>query len=167
MTSRRFGWAARLVLAGTMVTAGTAGASMSLQVDLPALARRSTSVVHAHVIDVRSAWNDQRTFIFTFVTLRVEEKFRGESPETVVVRVPGGRVGDFVAEMDGAPQFSLGEEIVAFLASWDDGTPMVAGYQQGLSRVEKDVLGNRILHGGKADGMPISELARAVGLIGQ
>src|SRR5262245_35457252 len=87
MMCRNRGWG--LVLAGSMMAAGSAVASTFLQVDLPALTRMSTSVVHAHVTDVSSAWNDQKTFIFTHVTLRVEETFRGEPSETVVVRVPG------------------------------------------------------------------------------
>lgn len=167
MTSRDRRRAAGLVLAASMLAAGAVPASVFVQIDLPALARMSTSVVHARVTDVRSAWNDQKTFIFTYVTLRVEESFRGESPDTVVVRVPGGRVDNFVVEMEGAPQFQPAEDVVAFLGRWNDGTPMVAGYLQGLSRVETDAVGNRILRGGKAGGMPISELARAVGRAGR
>jgi len=101
------------------------------------------------------------------MTLKVEETLRGASQDTVVVRVPGGRVGDYVAEMEGAPRFVQDDDVVAFIGRWEDGAPMIAGYFEGVSRVEKDAHGNRILRGGKAHGMPISELARAVARVGQ
>jgi hypothetical protein len=62
--------------------------------------------------------------------------------------------------MEGAPQFHKGDQIVAFIARWQDGVPMVAGYAQGLSKVNPDRLGNLMLEGGLADGMPLSELGR-------
>jgi len=167
MMSRSRWGAAGLTLAASMVAAGPVTASVFLQVDLPALTKMSASVVHARVIDVRSAWNDDGTFIFTYVTLKVEETFRGASQDTVVVRVPGGRVGDYVAEMEGAPLLMQDDDVVAFIGRWEDGAPMIAGYFEGVSRVEKDAHGNRFLRGGKAHGMPISELARAVARVEQ
>jgi hypothetical protein len=62
--------------------------------------------------------------------------------------------------MGGAPRFTEGEEIVAFVGRWDDGVPRVAGYAEGISRVRKDNLGHLKLQGGLADGLPVSELAR-------
>jgi len=166
-TRRDHRWTVGLVLAALLGVAGTASGSVFVKVDLPTLAKQSEMVVHAKVVDVRSEWNAEGTFIFTHVTLAVEESFRGESPRTLTVRVPGGQVGDFVAEMHGAPKFEMDDDIVAFIGRWHDGVPMVAGYQAGLSRVEKDVLGNRILRGGIAEGMPISALAREVGRVGR
>jgi hypothetical protein len=167
MISRNRVWIAGVALAACMVAAAPVAASVFLKVDIPGLTRMSTAVVHAQVTEVRSAWNDEKTFIFTYVTLRVDETFRGEATETVVVRVPGGKVGDYVVEMEGAPRFRTGDEVVVFLGRWDDGAPMVAGYAQGVSRVQKDALGNRFLRGGIAEGMTISDLGRAVGRVGR
>jgi predicted protein tyrosine phosphatase len=69
-------------------------------------------------------------------------------------------VDGYTVEMGGAPRFTEGEEIVAFVGRWDDGVPMVAGYAEGISRVRKDNLGHLMLQGGLADGLPVSELAR-------
>jgi len=69
--------------------------------------------------------------------------------------------------MEGAPVFHEGDEIVAFLARWDDGAPMVAGYAEGLSTVVRDPAGNAILRGGLADGMPVSELAKTLARVGR
>jgi hypothetical protein len=145
-----------IFLAGISLTA----ASTFLKVDIPTLKKMSESVVQAGVVDVRSAWNDEGSAIFTFVTLEVTGRLHGTAEGQIVVRVPGGTVGDFTSEMEGAPQFHKGDEVVAFIARWNDGVAMVAGYAEGLSRVNRDHLGNLILQGGLADGMPISELGR-------
>lgn len=145
-----------ILLAGVSLTM----ASTFLKVDIPTLKKMSESVVHANVVDMRSAWNDEGSAVFTYVTLEVKGRLHGTAQDQIVVRVPGGTVGDFTSEMEGAPQFHKGDHIVAFIARWYDGVPMVAGYAQGLSRVNQDRLGNEILEGGLADGMPMSELAR-------
>ena len=148
--------AAGAILLGTTLTA----ASTFLKVDVPALKRMSEAVVQADVVDVRSAWNDEGSAIFTFVTLQVTGRLHGAAADQLVVRVPGGTVGDFTSEMEGAPVFHEGDHIVAFIARWFDGAPMVAGYAQGLSKINRDRLGNLMLEGGVADGMPLAELGK-------
>jgi hypothetical protein len=144
----------------------TSLASTFLKVDVPALKRMSESVVQANVIDVRSAWNDEGSAIFTYVTLEVTGRLHGPADGQLVVRVPGGTVGDFTSEMEGAPVFHQGDHIVAFIARWFDGVPMVAGYAQGLSKVNRDRLGNLMLEGGVADGMPLAELGKQLSRAG-
>ena len=69
-------------------------------------------------------------------------------------------MGDFTSEMEGAPQFHKGDQIVAFIARWYDGVPMVAGYAQGLVEGQPGSPRKRDSRGGAADGMPILELGR-------
>jgi hypothetical protein len=145
-----------ILLAGVSLTT----ASSFLKVDVPTLKGMSESVVHAKVVDVRSAWNDEGSAIFTYVTLDVKGRLHGAADNQLVVRVPGGTVGDFTSVMEGAPQFEKGDNIVAFIGRWRDGAPMVAGYAQGLSKINQDRLGNQVLEGGVADGMPLSDLGR-------
>jgi hypothetical protein len=144
------------VLAGVSLTA----ASTFLKVDIPTLMRMSESVVRANVVDVRSAWNDEGSAIFTFVTLEVTGRLHGTAEGQIVIRVPGGTVGDFTSEMEGAPKFEPGTDVVAFISRWHDGVAMVTGYAEGLSRVNRDTRGNLMLHGGLVDGMPMSDLGR-------
>jgi len=143
-----------------------AGASTFLKVDVPALRGMSEAVVQADVVDVRSAWNDEGSAIFTYVTLEVTGRLHGAADAQIVVRVPGGTVGDFTSVMEGAPVFQQGDKIVAFIARWRDGVPMIAGYAQGVSRVHRDRLGNDVLEGGVADGMPLTELGKQLGRAG-
>jgi hypothetical protein len=141
--------------------------STFLKVDIPTLRAMSEAVVKAHVVDVRSSWNDEGTAIFTYVTLEVKGRLSGRTDNQLIVRVPGGTVGNFTSVMEGAPEFTVGDDVVAFIARWDDGVPMIAGYAEGVSRVKQDGIGNAILHGGLANGMPISELSKQLGRSGR
>ncbi|HEX4825990.1 MAG TPA: hypothetical protein VFV19_16955 [Candidatus Polarisedimenticolaceae bacterium] len=156
------------LIAGAIVLGGItlSAASTFLKVDVPTLKRMSEAVVQADVVDVRSAWNEEGSAIFTYVTLQVMGRLHGASTDQVVVRVPGGTVGDFTSEMEGAPVFHEGDHVVAFIGRWFDGVPMVAGYAQGLSRINRDRLGNLMLEGGVADGMPLAELGKQLARAG-
>jgi hypothetical protein len=156
------------LVAGAILLGGIslAAASTFLKVDVPTLKRMSEAVVQANVIDVRSAWNDEGSAIFTYVTLQVVGRLHGDAADQLVVRVPGGTVGDFTSEMEGAPVFHEGDRIVAFIGRWFDGAPMVAGYAEGLSKVNRDRLGNLMLEGGVADGMPLAELGKQLAQAG-
>ena len=147
---------AAFIIAGS----GLAGASTFLKEDVASLKKQSEAVVHAKVVDVRSYWDPTGSTIFTDVTLDVKGRLHGSSDNQIIVRVPGGTVGDFTVEMEGAPKFDMDDDVVAFIARWYDGVPMVAGYFQGLMKVQHDKLGNDFLRGGVADGLAMSELAR-------
>ena len=103
--------------------------------------------MHARVTEVRSEWNADRTYVFTYVTLEVKRALAGPKRAYETVRVPGGTVGDFSAVMEGAPQFAVGDNVVVFLGAWDDGQLMVEGYFQGVSKVVRDAVGNEMLRG--------------------
>jgi hypothetical protein len=156
-----------VAMLGAFAPAGPGLASTFLRVDIPELRTMSDAVVQAQVVEVRSAWNAERSMIFTHVTLDVVRTLHGTAPRQITVRVPGGAVDGFTAEMIGAPRFAAGTEVVAFIARWDDGVPMVAGYAQGLSRVLPDRAGNLMLRGGLGDGMPLVDFVRLLGRSGR
>jgi hypothetical protein len=146
-----------------IMAAGPALASTFLKVDIQDLKKTSEAVIRGNVVEVRSFWNAEGTMIFTEAAIDVTERLHGHPDDLLVVRTVGGTVDGYTVEMEGAPQFREGEQIVAFIARWDDGVPMVAGYAGGISRVRKDNLGQLVLHGGLADGLRVSELARQLG----
>src|SRR5262245_41207616 len=129
---------------------GAATASVFLKEDVKSLKKQSEAIVHAKVVEVRSYWNADHSAIFTDVALDVKGRLHGNSDNLIIVRVPGGTVDDYTVEMEGAPRFDVDDEVVAFIGRWKDGVPMVAGYFQGLSKVNRDKLGNAFLRGGVA-----------------
>ncbi len=132
-------------------------ATVILEADIPALRKLSDSVVHARVADIQSAWNAERSMIFTHVTLDVIRTLHGTHRDRIVVRVPSGSVDGFTVQMPGAPRFRAGN-VVVFIGAWDDGTARVVGYFQGLSQVAPDRCGVLMLHEGAADGLSLPVL---------
>jgi hypothetical protein len=80
----------------TVLPAMTARPLHSFPLPLTArqLAAGSPHVVVAVVEDARSVWNAEHTLIFTEYGLRIEEQLKGDAPERVTLRVPGGTVGE-------------------------------------------------------------------------
>lgn len=168
MSVRRRSWTTALAMSA-LLAGGIAGARAStyLRQSTADLIQKSHSVVHAKVAEVRSEWNSDRTYVFTYVTLEVKRSLMGGKRAYETVRVPGGQVGDFRAVMEGAPEFRVGDNVVVFLGTWDDGVSMVEGYFQGLSRVDRDAAGNEMLRGGSAHGQSVAQLARQIAASGR
>jgi hypothetical protein len=138
-------------------------ATTLMKVDVPMLQQASESVVHARVKGMESSWNEQRTMIFTTVTLDVIRTLHGKPSKQIKVRVPGGTVDGYTIEMAGASKLRPDSAVVVFINRWNDGAPKVAGYYQGVSQVVLDSLGNQVLQGGAANGLSVAQLARQLG----
>jgi hypothetical protein len=111
-------------------------AALAPPVTVEALARQADAVVRGKVEKRESRWAEDGRHIFTFVTVHVRKVWRGEAPERVVVRVPGGEVGDVGQRVDAAPAFDDGEEVVLFVNREDGDTYRVHGLGLGKFRVE-------------------------------
>jgi hypothetical protein len=83
------------------------------------LTASADAVLHARVIARESRWGaggPASGVIFTRVTLQPVEWWKGAgTPTPVVVRVPGGSVGDLTQTVDGVAAFAPQEEVVVFL----------------------------------------------------
>jgi len=142
-----------LILAAFLLFAAprrSALADTYIKVGSKDLHRLSERVVRAKVTSVRSEWNADRSFIFTYVTLAVGRSYKGSGPAVVEVRVPGGKVGNYSVSAESMPQFEPGEDVFVFLSRWNDGAIKVEGYFQGVSRVVPSPKG-LLLRGGSLD----------------
>jgi hypothetical protein len=92
-------------------------------------------VVVGKVINLEGAWDEDMIFIHTVVTVAVERRVAGETGRQIQVRVPGGQVDGVGQVVHGAPSFQLGERVLLFLTTWEDGAAKVLGYVQGKSSV--------------------------------
>ena len=157
-----------MVALAALLVAGlspTAKSSTFVKMGISTLRGRSESVVQAQVARMRSE-RIGGGMIFTYVTLNVTRTLHGKSATELVVKVPGGTVDGYTIRMEGAPEFQRGSTVVAFIGRWDDGSPMVAGYSQGLSKVTRDALGNQTLQGGVGHGLTVAGLARQLASAG-
>ena len=147
-------------------------ASVAWQETVEGLAARCDAVVRARVEACEARLSADGRRIYTHATIRCAEIWRGSAPRELVVKVPGGQVGNLAQRVDGAPALRPGEEVVLFLRK-SGRVYSVAGLGQGKFAVidgdaEPDVHGIARLesaapHGHRAvETMPVAELERRV-----
>lgn len=96
------------------------------------------TIAFGRVSDVVADWSVDRKRVDTLVTFGVGTYLKGGPGDTIVFRVPGGRIGRYRNVMVGAPVFRIGDEAVLFLKRMEDGYPVVFGLSQGVFRVRTD-----------------------------
>jgi len=154
--------ARRVFLVGVVVLLGIglAGATSLVKMSFSDLAREADHIVVGTVTGIQGEWDESARFIHTNVYLTVERSLRGNAPEEIIVRTPGGEAGGVAMRADGVASFEVGEKVLVFLTTWEDGRAKVLGYSQGKSRVLEDEGGRARLQGGVADGLALDGVAR-------
>ncbi len=85
--------------------------------ELSELKQSADAVVRAKVLTVRSEWNEDRTFIWTFVEVKVSRwiKNQGVEGKVVTIKTPGGTVGDITQVGSNDVAFNEKEDVILFL----------------------------------------------------
>ena len=94
--------------------------------DIASLTLASDAVVRAEVLGKETHWGAGGGEIFTTVTLRPLEIWKGEPAAQFSLLVPGGRQGELDQVVQGAALFREGEEVVVFLERRTPGVYQVA-----------------------------------------
>lgn len=107
------GW---LALSAVFLLASDARAVM-IQMTKKQLVEKSTDVVRGKVTKIECAFDENESYIYTFVTVRVHEDFFRPKPikRFVVVRILGGIVGDTGLRVSDMPEFRIDEDVLLFL----------------------------------------------------
>jgi hypothetical protein len=116
------------------------GAPSQEKIAFPELVRGADRIVVGEVASAESAWNAEKTAIFTTVRLRVSESVKGSKPGDILLRVEGGQVGDIAQAVSGGLSFAQGEQVVLFLKS-----ESVLGGPQGVYAVDGGKIGEQTL----------------------
>lgn len=103
------------------------------------MARKSTAIVRARVLDSYAAQHG--SIIYTHYQLQVSEWWKGSGGEAVDVVTPGGVVGAARQVFSGSPQLLPGREHVLFLWTGSNGLTQIVGLTQGLFKVSRDASG--------------------------
>jgi hypothetical protein len=117
------------------------------------LAQRADVVVVGKVIEVRSEWNEDRSRIYSNVTVQVDEHIKGaESQQSVVIATLGGEIGGVGEVYSHTARFKADEQVIVFAAADQRGQLRVVGGDEGKLTVTKDkVTGLQMV----ADGEPL------------
>jgi hypothetical protein len=102
------------------------------------LTNESTAVLYGKCSKIRSEWNENKSIIYTYITIIPEEYIKGNLGPEAVIAVPGGRVDDIIYEVSEMPVFTEGEEAVVFIWTNPAGKNLVTGGFQGKMKIEKD-----------------------------
>ena len=105
----------------------------------------------ANAPKIKCEWNENKSIIYTYVTVVPEEYIKGNLGSEAVIAVPGGRVGDIIYEVSDMPIFTEGEDVMAFIWTNPAGKNLITGGSQGKMRIDKDPkTGKRMVHGSSA-----------------
>lgn len=123
-----------------LLAASLAGATVLVALQVEDLVHMSPVVLVGEVNTVESGWNPQRTQIHTRVLITPIEVLKGPADlGTVKVKFLGGKVGDTVAHLPGAPRFEAGEKVLVFLEPRKDQDGYLpVGFYQGKYKVFTD-----------------------------
>jgi hypothetical protein len=92
------------------------GQSQTIQSDIKKLSENSDIILEGKVIQKKSSWNENKTSIYTDVTLLVDEYLKGDQgKKTIVVTTPGGEVGEVGELYTHMPSFKSDEDVMLFV----------------------------------------------------
>lgn len=135
-----------LILAlGTLLTATTV-----IPMSVEELTSAATHIVRAHVIDSRSAWDDQHSTIYTYTRFQIDETIKGSPDAVITVKQLGGSAGGYTLHVAGVHPWNNAESAVLFLrlSEEHDGTFSIVGLMQGDFRVHRSGTGEMIADNG-------------------
>jgi len=122
--------------AAALLTLGVALAATVQRLDFAGLTHLSTHIVAGKVLSDTPAWTPDGGAVVTLHQMSVATTWKGElQASTITVRTPGGRMGDYVMEMAGAPELKTGDDVLLFLERNEDGSFGVISLAQGSFRV--------------------------------
>jgi hypothetical protein len=108
------------------------------------LVNQAHVVITGRCTSIRSEWNDDRTKIFTYITISPRDFLKGErKAEAVIIKQPGGEVGEIGMRVDGVSVFEEGEDVLLFLEKGKNGFYRTLGLSQGKFSVATDPASGR------------------------
>ena len=127
-----------------------AGATTIIPMSLERLTASSSHVLEGAPLAAWSQWNAQHNLIYTYTRFQVSNSWKGQAPSVVVVKQPGGTVGNTKEKVYGVRYLRPGEHSVLFLRPSDerDGTLIITGLVQGNFRVRISQTGQEMVSNG-------------------
>ncbi len=129
------------------------------------LTKKAREIVQGKVVKKHCEWNQDEPRINTTITIKVGRSIKGDlAKEEVVIRQPGGVIGDVGLKVSGFPDFQEGEEVLVFLQKGEEYFRKVVGLAQGKFRIITDKeTGRKILDmTGQDKGLRIIDKEEAV-----
>jgi len=122
---------------------------------LTELAQQADLVVVGHVANLEGQRVSDRAEITTRVTLVVNQQVKGlaEPGTSLDLQVAGGRIGDQLELVGGAPTFTMGEQVLVFLRHSSTNTLEVLGMAQGKYHIQRQAHSGELMATNHFDGI--------------
>jgi hypothetical protein len=105
------------------------------------LIQKSEAVLMGVITKINCAWADDHSQIYTYVTLDVQDQFKGQPVgEEFVVQIPGGTVGEMTQWVSDTPRLSVGMRVVLHSFMQDNGYNWIYGWEKGVLQVENNAI---------------------------
>ena len=123
--------------------------ALMVRKNIEELTFQADSILIGKVQKIESRWNEEKTLIYTYVTISVSQYTKALSSakqfEEIIVRVRGGEVGDVGLRVSDTPEFREGEEVFLFLKKESLPLFSVTGLFQGKYTIEGGIARNNML----------------------
>jgi hypothetical protein len=105
-----------LATVASIASAMSAGATTLMRAGLDDLVAANRTIVVGEIVDAKSYWNKDHTFILTDVRVALDDVLKGKvGGKELTLTVMGGRVGDLTTVIVGGPELARGSSYVLFL----------------------------------------------------
>lgn len=97
------------------------------------LVHDSGIIITGNVTKIESEWDNSKKNIWTYVTIDCDQYLKGNNNQNdkLIVKIPGGIVGNIGQDVSGTPKFSMNEYVFCFLGKDINGGYYVNGWNQG------------------------------------
>jgi hypothetical protein len=139
------------VVIALFVAGGMAVATTVKPMSVEEMTQAANAVVEANALDSWTQWNPSHSIIVTYTRFQVTKALKGGPlPPLLVVKQPGGIVGEVGQRMPGVRQFQAGEDAVLFLrpSATGDGSLVIVGLMQGNFRMYRASSGEVVVSNG-------------------
>ncbi len=133
-----------------LLVSAAALATTIIPMSVERLTQSSSHVLVGSATLTWSEWNPQHNIIYTYTKFQVANTWKGQAPSVIVVKQPGGTVGNTTERVYGVRYLRPGERSVLFLRPSDerDGTLIITGLVQGNFRVRMSQTGEQVVSNG-------------------
>ncbi len=105
------------------------------------LIQQSQSIILGTVQELRCAWSEDHTQIFTYATLKIQDQFKGQAVgETLTIQIPGGTVGDMTQWVSDTPKLETGMKVILHTFKQDTGYNWIYGWEKGVLAVQDEAI---------------------------
>jgi hypothetical protein len=129
-----------LLIASTLFAPSAARGTTVVAPTFEQLVSQAEVIFQGAVTDVRSEWAGAgaERHIVTYVTCRVEERFKGNVGATYSIRLLGGTVGGETMLVTDAPKFNVGDRDILFVENNGSQFVPLVGISHGRFRVDRE-----------------------------